>query len=115
MVLPDSCLGRGDDKPGKYADLAVPRLIRGLLGLGANKHRLIVKIAGGAHMLGMTGLSGKLDIGGRNADAVRQAVLREGVTIAGEDTGGNFGRTLHLYLPVGRVTVASMGRGERNL
>ena len=115
VVLPDSSLGRGDDKPGKYADLAVPRLIRGLIALGAKKSRLIMKIAGGAQMLGMAGLSGKLDIGARNAEAVRQAVGREGLTLAAEETGGNFGRTMHFYLPAGRVTVVSMGRGEKEL
>lgn len=115
VVLPDSSLGRGDDKPGKYADLAVPRLIRGLIELGGKKSRLILKIAGGAQMLGMAGLSGKLDIGGRNAEAVRQAVEREGLALAAEETGGNFGRTMHLYLPAGRVTVVSVGRGEKDL
>lgn len=116
VVLPDSSLGRGHVVlPGKFADTAVPAAIAEVVKLGALRSRLIARMAGGARMLNVVGNGSKLDIGNRNAEAVRTALTEHGLRLAADDTGGTYGRTLHLYMGTGRLLVSTVGRGEREL
>ncbi|HLN63343.1 MAG TPA: chemotaxis protein CheD [Symbiobacteriaceae bacterium] len=116
VVLPDSSLGRGQlVLPGKFADTAVPAAIAEAVKLGAMRSRLIARMAGGARMLNVVGTGSKLDIGNRNAEAVRVALTEHGLRLMADDTGGTYGRTLHLYMGTGRLLVSTVGRGEREL
>lgn len=115
IVLPDSTLGQATSAPAKFADTGVPRLVEEALKRGARKERLVVKLAGGAQMLAVAALAGKMDIGRRNAEAVTRALQAQGLTIAAADLGGNVGRTMQLQLPGGRVSVSTIGQGEKVL
>jgi len=116
VVLPDSRLGRGQEAvPGKFADTAVPAAIAELVKAGAIRGRLSARIAGGARMLNIIGAGSKLDIGARNSEAVRMALQKEGVPLTADDTGGNYGRTMQLFIATGRLQVSTVGRGEREL
>ena len=95
IVLPES-LGKMEPK-AKFADLAVPELISRVLAAGGVKRRLEAVLIGGARMFSV---GASLDIGARNAEAVRVALEREGVRVRAEETGGNRGRTA-------RVTVGA--------
>ena len=116
VVLPDSSLNRAQQmQPGKFADTAVPAAISEAVRLGAVRSRLVARIAGGARMLNVVGAGSKLDIGNRNADAVRGALEQHGLRLAADDTGGTYGRTLQLFVGTGRLLVSTVGRGEREL
>ncbi|MHB9145933.1 MAG: chemotaxis protein CheD [Symbiobacteriia bacterium] len=115
VVLPDSALAHGHDKAAKFADTAVPVLLGRLTGAGANPQRLVVKMAGGAQMLAASPLASRLDIGQRNAEAVRAALVKAGMRLAAEDIGGNYGRTLRFSIGPGTVQVSTIGRGEKVL
>jgi len=115
VVLPDSSLSHGPDKNAKFADKAVPALLTALTARGAAASRLVAKIAGGAQMLNTSPLASRLDIGARNAEAVKAALAQAGVRLAAEDIGGNYGRTLRLFTGTGRVQVSTIGRGEKYL
>lgn len=116
VVLPDSRLGRGQEtQPGKFADTAVPAAIAQLIRMGATKSRLTARAVGGARMLNLVGAGTQLDIGARNAEAVKVALQREGVPLSAEDTGGSYGRTVHLHIGSGRLLVSTVGRGEKEL
>ena len=69
IVLPDS--NGAAAAPGKFADTAIPELVRDVTGIGAARSRLTAVLVGGAQMFA-TG--GKLDIGQRNEQAVRAAL-----------------------------------------
>ena len=71
-MLPDSP-GR-KDRPGKYADTAIPLLLKELSDKGSKTKSLIAKMAGGACMFEYFGTN--LNIGERNAERVR-AILKE--------------------------------------
>ena len=115
VVLPES-----QGKPGpaaKFADLAIPELIARLLEAGAARGRLEAVLIGGARMF-TTGAS--LDIGARNAEAVRDALRGAGVRIRAEELGGNRGRTARIVVgsevssqPAGgrRQTLLPLARG----
>jgi chemotaxis protein CheD len=103
VVLPES--GGTDPDPGKFADLAVPALIAQMQKAGAVPRRFDAVIAGGARMFDL----GEMDIGARNAAAVRAGLARSGVTVRAAETGGNRGRTLRLTVGEFVVTVKEAG------
>lgn len=116
VVLPDSRLNRGPDwLPGKFADTAVAAAVGVMVRLGAVPGRIQARVVGGARMLNVAGVGSKLDIGARNLEAVRVTLKKEGIPLTAEDTGGNYGRTVQLFVETGRLLVSTVGRGEREL
>jgi len=110
IVLPTS---QGSSGPAaKFADSAVPELLTQVLRAGALRHRLRVVIAGGARMFA---LGGELDIGARNAAAVREALTRHRLAIHAHATGGNRGRTVRVAVGEGRVSVQEAGGKPQTL
>jgi chemotaxis protein CheD len=103
IVLPES--GGAQDEPGKFADLAVPALIERMTNAGAVTRRLDAVLAGGARMFEI----GEMDIGARNAEAVKAGLTRAGLKVSAADTGGDRGRTLRLTVGEFAVTVKEAG------
>ncbi len=103
IVLPESA-GQSQE-PGKFADLAVPELISQMQKAGAIMCRLDAVLAGGARMFEL----GEMDIGARNAAAVKAGLARSGVKVRAADTGGDRGRTLRLTVGDFEVTVKEAG------
>lgn len=114
IMLPDSNLdpAKAQENPFMFADTGIPRLFRECYGLGAQKHRMKVKLAGGSQVL-----SGQehFQIGRRNYAAVRKIFLKNNVLIDNEDVGGLRARTLFLELVSGRVWVRTIGQDNREL
>lgn len=108
VMLPDSSSARSLELPGKYADTAVPALLQAFEDLGGRRSRLVVHMAGGAQMFSGAG-GGVLNIGCRNAVAVRAALQGAGLRLRSAATGGSVGRTLELHIGTGVVTVRSVG------
>ncbi len=102
IMLPDSA-GR-KDRPGKYADTAIPLLLQELGALGCKNRNIVAKMAGGASMFEYFGAN--LNIGERNAEKVREFLLTEHIKLVAEDTGGKVGRSV-TFLPAheGKVSV----------
>lgn len=108
VMLPASRAG-DSALPGKFADTAAPALLAGVVGLGANPRRIVVKLAGGAQMFAHGSGARVMAVGMRNEEAVRVAVAALGLRIAAAETGGERGRTLRVEVQTGRVTVRSVG------
>lgn len=108
IMLPDSQLARGAVTRGKFADTAVPDLVKGLNEKGALKTRMVVKIAGGAQMFNMFGQEDKILIGPRNVAAVERILAKLGLRLNGRDVGGHSGRTVYFDLSTGAMTVKTL-------
>jgi chemotaxis protein CheD len=106
VVLPDSAGSSGPK--GKFADTAVPELIAQMEKAGAVKRRLQAVMIGGARMFAM---GASLDIGSRNAAAVKEHLAKAGVRVHAEETGGNRGRTARVVL--GAEVTSQLAGGER--
>jgi len=104
VVLPESNQTAGP--AGKFADLAIPELIKRLLALGAVQRRFETALVGGARMFE---LSGGLDIGARNEQAVRTALTLAKVAVHAAQTGGNQGRTVRVHVGEGIVSSRTAG------
>lgn len=105
-MLPDSSLDTAKAKanPGMFADTGIPLLFKSCYSLGADKKRLIIKVAGGASILDNTNY---FRIGEKNIMALRQIFWRNKVFIDKEDTGKNYNRTVRLDVANGKVVVKS--------
>ncbi len=104
VVLPDSA-GRSGT-PGKFADTAVPYMIRQLEQLGANRNALVARLTGGACMFGA---SGPLQIGDANVEAARRLLGEAGIRLAAAHVGGTKGRRVTLDSETGNVLVQIAG------
>jgi chemotaxis protein CheD len=112
VVLPESRAGAAT--PGKFADTAVPALLRQVTGLGASQSRLHAVLVGGAQMFS-AGAGGALDIGRRNEEAVKAALAAAGIPITTTLTGGNAGRTMRVHVGAGLVTCKQAGSREQTI
>src|SRR5690625_4036026 len=94
IMLPDSKFSRQRNlNPYKYADTALPLLIKQLRLLGARDHFLQAKLAGGAQMFQFSD-SDVMRIGPRNVEAVKSILKEKGIPIITTDVGGHRGRTI---------------------
>ncbi len=116
VMLPDSSIGK-EAKPNlaKYADTGIEELIRQLKTRGANLRRLQCKMAGGAQMFQFQSKSDVMRIGPRNAEAVKEVLLKHGVPIVAEDLGGNKGRTIEFFTSTGILQVRTVNEGIKEL
>jgi chemotaxis protein CheD len=113
-VLPDSRTNpaKAEANPCMFADTGIPHLFREAYKLGAEKSRLIVKLAGGGNVLDR---SNYFNIGKKNYLAARKILYRNGVLIKGEFVGGTSGKTLRLQLDSGDVSVRMPDGEERSV
>lgn len=115
IMLPDSSQSRGGENPAKFADSAIPILIRNMIKLGAVQTRMVAKIAGGAQMFNFASSNDVLRIGERNAEAVKIVLKKEGIKIVAEDIGGGHGRTVELILDSGIYKIKTIEKGNKEL
>ena len=109
-MLPDSTKVRNNSNIAKFADTGIGELLRRVIAAGANKGRLIAKIAGGARMFEVSGLSDVGNIGARNAEAAKKILKEKGIRLVAEDTGLNYGRTVELHCDTGEFLIKSVGK-----
>ncbi len=116
ILLPDSTSQAGPVKnPYRFADSAIPLLVRKLELAGARRAFLKAKIAGGAQMLSAVNNASLSNVGDRNARAVKDTLRKLGIPIIADDTGKNFGRTLFFNTADGSMLIKSANQGEWTL
>jgi chemotaxis protein CheD len=115
VLLPSPALSRRDESPAKFPQTAVPKLLELMTQLGANTRRVSARLAGGASMFASLAAPGTIQMGERNTVACRQVLIQHGVPIAGQATGGDYGRTVKLWVADGRVEVSSVSHGIQSL
>ncbi len=101
-MLPDSTKLKNNTNIAKFGDTGIRELLRQILALGANQRRLVAKIAGGACMFEMSGLSFVGNVGARNAEEAKIILKELRIPLIAEDTGLNYGRTVELDCETGR-------------
>jgi len=115
IMLPDSTQARPSDNPAKFADTALPLVVQDMVKIGAVKARIWAKIAGGAQMFTFTNTTDIMRVGERNTEAVKNTLKRLDIRIVAEDTGGNYGRTVELFLETGIYRIKTIDKGEKEL
>ena len=109
-MLPDSTQMRNNSNIAKFADTGIEELLRQVIKAGANRNRLVSKIAGGAKMFEVSGMSNVSNIGERNAFAAKQKLRELRIRLIAEDTGLNYGRTVELHCDTGEFYIKAIGK-----
>ena len=74
IMLPDSTAIRNNTNIAKFADTGIQELYDQMIKKGANRARLVAKIAGGAKMFAISsGASNTINVGDRNAEASKKS------------------------------------------
>jgi len=110
VLLPSKSLARDTQNPAKFPETAVPLLIERLVAFGADRRRLVAKLAGGASMFASLMTPGTLQMGERNIVAARDALRVASIPIQREAVGGGQGRSVRFHLVDGRVEIRAVGR-----
>lgn len=105
IVLPASS-GRAS-MPGKFADTAVPQMLKELASKGIYDPTLVIKIAGGSNMFGLP--AGPMQVGESNLVAVEAEMTKAKLRIASRHVGGNKGRRVTLDCQTGMFRVEVVG------
>ncbi|HEX9046724.1 MAG TPA: chemotaxis protein CheD [Verrucomicrobiae bacterium] len=108
LMLPDSKIdpAKGAVSPSMFVDTGVPRLFHAAYHLGADRSRLLVKVAGGANLLDQQGI---FNIGARNFNALEKLLGQNGLKVHAADIGGLSSRTMRLDLANGNVSIKTPG------
>jgi chemotaxis protein CheD len=101
---------KAQKNPCLFVDTGVPELFRACYRAGAQKERLVVKVAGGA-FVGDDPYADPFQVGKRNVLTLKKLLWKNGVILRAEDVGGQrVSRTVWLQLSGGEVVVKSNGR-----
>jgi chemotaxis protein CheD len=112
IMLPSSRGLMGSEKVGKFADTAVPALIDAMERQGAVKSRIKAKIAGGAQMFSLPGMSADfLTVGAKNVSETKKRLALLRIALIASDTGGNKGRTIEFSTSNWMLKVKTLGKG----
>jgi chemotaxis protein CheD len=113
-MLPESSLSpaKAGENPFMFADTGIPLLFRRAYERGAEKRRLVVRVAGGAQVMDREGV---FNIGKRNYLALRKILWKAGVLLQGEAVGGNLSRTVRLEVGSGRFWLRGPGSEEQEM
>ncbi|MDN5335059.1 MAG: chemotaxis protein CheD [Synergistales bacterium] len=116
IMLPKSpANGKETEKPGKFADTAIPRLLEVLEEAGAERRRIRAKVAGGAKMFNIASSSPLMAIGQQNIQAVKEGLKAHGIPLEAEDTGGSRGRSVTFDTTSWKLQVKTLGEGIKVL
>jgi chemotaxis protein CheD len=94
----------------RYGNVAMERLINDILAQGGMRHRLEVKVFGGANVL-----NGMANIGHRNADFIEDYLTTENLPIYAHHLRGSLPRRLHYFPVSGKVRLLELARAGRDL
>lgn len=111
VMLPTVTAFKNADNCGRFADVAIPFLIESMESIGADRRYMAAKLGGGANMFSVSGRGAAMDIGGENVRMARSILAEYHVRIAGEDVGGNMGRTMILDTDSGNTYIKTVSSG----
>ena len=108
IMLPTSQLNSSFKK--KYADTAIPILVKELEMSGVKKGNMVAKLVGGASMFNLSENSKMSKIGRDNVSKVTEILNQYDIKIIARDVGGNNGRTIDFFLENGDIKIKSIGK-----
>jgi two-component system chemotaxis response regulator CheB len=96
----------------KYASYCIPALLKAFKKAGSNPSDLDVKILGGANIFDGASTSFSSAVGRDNITAAREILKQFGLTISGENVGGERGRRIELNTHTGEIRFQKLNAME---
>ncbi|MGI6403358.1 MAG: chemotaxis protein CheD [Oscillospiraceae bacterium] len=121
IMLPSIKVSPGDKNIMKFADTAIPDMVKKMEQQGAFRSRITAKIAGGAQMFGSTSSAASnstsdiWQIGQRNVAAVIATLQALAIPIVARDVLENYGRTVLFDPATGIMTVKALNKTVKEL
>lgn len=118
IMLPTASVAPGDANVFKFADTAIPDLVKRMEQKGAARGRLKAKIAGGAQMFEVKGASAgnaMWQIGQRNVASVIEILRKINIPIIAQDVLLNYGRTVSFDPSTGIMAIKALNRPPKEL
>ena len=115
VMLPDSTQIKNNSNIPKFADTGIEELVRLVVKAGANRTRLVAKLAGGAQMFAFSSGNNLVRIGEKNVEASKKKLKELGIPILSEDTGANYGRTVIFYPENGDYVIRSVNKEVKTI
>ena len=88
-------------------------MYRQMIAKGASPRRMVAKIAGGAKMFEVSGLSDIGNVGKRNAEQAILVLKELRIPLVAQDTGLNYGRTVELKCDTGEFLIKAVGKTNK--
>ncbi len=114
-MLPDSTKLKNNSNIAKFGDTGIKELYRQMIANGASPRRMVAKIAGGAKMFEVSGLSSVGNVGERNAEQAKIELKALKIPLIAEDTGLNYGRTVELNCEDGSFFIKAVGKTNKTI
>lgn len=113
VMLPSSSINpeKAASSPFMFVDTGLPQFFHRLYDAGAQKKRLIVKVAGGARSQSHEETD-RFAIGDRNFTMLRKLLWKNSMLINAQDVGGNVARTMYAQASDGRVWLSINGQAK---
>jgi chemotaxis protein CheD len=108
IMLPSAPKDMPVTNTSKFADTAIPALIRQLMQSGTLRGRLTAKLGGGAHMFNTTYNTDVMNVGDRNVQMCKKVLAEHGISISAEETGGTCGRSIEFCCETGMLQVRTV-------
>lgn len=117
IMLPETKVAPADNSICKFADSAIPEIIKRMEHKGAIRSRIKAKIAGGARMFEMHGAANSTmwQIGERNVASVKAQLQKFGIPILAQDVLLDYGRTVFFDPSNGIMTVKAINKPTKEL
>lgn len=112
VMLPDSKQIRNNSNLPKFADTGIEELVKLIVKAGADRTRLVAKIAGGAQMFAFQNNTDLVRVGDRNVEASILKLSQMKIPVLAKDTGENYGRTVTFYPETGEFVIRAVGREQ---
>ena len=114
-MLPDSTQLKNNTNIAKFGDTGIKELYNRMIKQGATPRRMVAKIAGGAKMFEVSGLSNVGHVGERNAQQAKKMLKELNIPLVAEDTGLNYGRTVTLDCETGEFFIKAVGKSNKTI
>jgi chemotaxis protein CheD len=93
--------------PCMFVDSGVTKMLNEMMKMGAQKQKLIIKVAGGSQMLDEQKV---FNIGERNVIILRKLMWKNNILIKAQDVGANISRTMTIDVTDGTTIIKSNGK-----
>ena len=112
IMLPKQSEAKNKSNPAKFADASIDLMLAEMEARGSFKRNIKAKMFGGANMF--PNVQGKIlmNVGARNAAAVKEELIKRKIAVVAEDVGGHCGRTIIFDTRDGSVRVKTLKGGN---
>lgn len=112
IMLPSSQEIKNNANKLKFADSCIDLMMEDLMKKRVSRSALKAKMAGGAQMFSVSLNSDTMNVGKRNALAVKEKLKSLGIPVVAEDIYGNCGRTIRFNCSTFELSIKSIGKGD---